>query len=1233
MSDRRLVFFSYRHDSDGQRWLTALRGALEPYVLAQDLITWSDHDIRVGTRWHSQIVGAIESTRVAVLLVNQGFFASKYIREHELPRLLADADAGRLTIVVVPIGECDPTLLQQHGLAERQFALEPEKPLSARVRNQREKAIVETAMKIRDVYGTIAEPVLTTGQEVLFRRGESVAGSEEITSLRGLLIDVPSLNAARHVPRDAELALLREQLLRSDELAVGLTSAVPGLGLQGMGGMGKSVMAQALCHDDAVRRAFPDGIAWVALGQRPELLTLQNQLLHRFDPVAPPSESVSEARSRLEAAFAGKRALLVIDDIWDAEHFRAFDVVRGRSRLLLTTRDASVLAQIGARAQPIERMPDAVARALLAQRAGMAPDALPPEADAVLRETDGLPLAIALAGAQVADGVSWGTLIEELRRGHVDFLDHRYGSVFATLGRSVDALPGDERERYLELAVFPEDTEVSTSVIARLWSHSGGLSAAKTEQLLARLERKALLTLIGDARSGRVTLHDLQRDFVRMRTPDIGRLHSLLLDAYRATLALREGATDWAMLPDDEPYLGRYLTDHLAGAERFDELRSTLLDLDWIDSRLRAETRMIEGRPQVDMHAVVQAYAALPGDAATSDLARALRLSTHILHAHPEALAQQLFGRLGTSGDAVLKSLAEKAWARVEALEHWTPMVAALSPVGAQLGVMPHGAPVEGALLLPDGRRALSWARDDTLRLWDLEKGSQVQVLAGHKSSVEGALLLPDGRRALSWSDDRTLRLWDLEKGSQAQVLDGHEGWIFGALLLPDGRRALSWSDDRTLRLWDLEQGSQARVVAGHESSVEGALLLPDGQRALSWSKDGTLRLWDPEKGGQVQVLAGHETPVEGALLLSDGQRALSWSADSTLRLWDLEKGSQAQVLAGHKSSVEGALLLPDGRRALSWSDDRTLRLWDLEKGSQAQVLDGHEGWIFGALLLPDGQRALSWSKDGTLRLWDLEQGIHVLVLDGHEGWIFGALLLPDGQRALSWSKDGTLRLWDLEQGSRAQVLAGHEASVGGALLLPDGRRALSWSDDRTLRLWDLEQGSQAQVLAGHEGRVRGALLLPDGRRALSWSDDRTLLLWDMEQGSQAQVLAGHEDEIEGALLLPDGRRALSWSVDSALRLWDLEQGGQARVLDGHEGRVRGALLLPDGRRALSWARDDTLRLWDLTAAAPVACYWADAVITTVALAQQVDRIFAGDALGRVQILNLKPEEGSRSVR
>ena len=67
----------------------------------------------------------------------------------------------------------------------------------------------------------------------------------------------------------------------------------------GWAAFGKNAMAQALSHDDAVRRAFPDGITWVALGQKPDLLTLQNGLLRSVAPDSPPEETVAEARSRI----------------------------------------------------------------------------------------------------------------------------------------------------------------------------------------------------------------------------------------------------------------------------------------------------------------------------------------------------------------------------------------------------------------------------------------------------------------------------------------------------------------------------------------------------------------------------------------------------------------------------------------------------------------------------------------------------------------------------------------------------------------------------------------------------------------------------------------------------------------------------------------------------------------------------------------------------------------------
>ena len=49
-----------------------------------------------------------------------------------------------------------------------------------------------------------------------------------------------------------------------------------------MGGIGKTVLAAALAHDWEVRQAFPDGIYWLTIGQKPDVLALQNQLLRQL---------------------------------------------------------------------------------------------------------------------------------------------------------------------------------------------------------------------------------------------------------------------------------------------------------------------------------------------------------------------------------------------------------------------------------------------------------------------------------------------------------------------------------------------------------------------------------------------------------------------------------------------------------------------------------------------------------------------------------------------------------------------------------------------------------------------------------------------------------------------------------------------------------------------------------------------------------------------------------------
>src|SRR5262249_14944422 len=71
-------------------------------------------------------------------------------------------------------------------------------------------------------------------------------------------------------------------LLRDSHEAAVLTTAGRRAGVHGMGGIGKSVLAAAVGRDLEVRRAFPDGLVWAALGPKPNLPLRLTELCRAF---------------------------------------------------------------------------------------------------------------------------------------------------------------------------------------------------------------------------------------------------------------------------------------------------------------------------------------------------------------------------------------------------------------------------------------------------------------------------------------------------------------------------------------------------------------------------------------------------------------------------------------------------------------------------------------------------------------------------------------------------------------------------------------------------------------------------------------------------------------------------------------------------------------------------------------------------------------------------------------
>ncbi|WP_327722324.1 caspase family protein [Streptomyces sp. NBC_00490] len=512
-----------------------------------------------------------------------------------------------------------------------------------------------------------------------------------------------------------------------------------------------------------------------------------------------------------------------------------------------------------------------------------------------------------------------------------------------------------------------------------------------------------------------------------------------------------------------------------------------------------------------------------------------------------------------------------------------------------------HTAPVYAVVVVQiDGRpHAVTTSRDGTMRVWDVEAGTERATLTGSVYAMAVAQI--DGRpHAVTTSDDGMVRVWDLEAGTERATLTGP---VYAVVVAQIGGRshAVTTSSDDTVRVWDVEAGTERATLTGHTDSVYAVVVAQiDGRpHAVSASKDRTVRVWDLEAGTERATLTGHTGPVYAVVVAQIGGRshAVTTSSDDTVRVWDVEAGTERATLTGHTDSVNAVVVAQiDGRpHAVTASDDRTVRVWDLEAGTERATLTGHTDSVNAVVVAQiDGRpHAVTASDDRTVRVWDLEAGTEHATLTGHTDSVNAVVVAQiDGRpHAVTASSDDTVRVWDLEVETEHATLTGHTDSVNAVVVAQiDGRpHAVTASSDDTVRVWDVEAGTEHAALTGHTGPVNGVVVQIDGRpHAVTASSDDTVGVWDVEAGTERATLTGHTDSVYAVVVAQiDGRpHAVSASKDRTVRVWDLEAGTERATLTGHTGPVYAVVVAQIGGRshAVTASSDDTVRVWDVEA-------------------------------------------------
>jgi serine/threonine protein kinase len=169
------VFISYSHND--AEWMKKFSAQLKVIQQTGRLDIWSDEKIKSGQNWQQEIDMAIARARVALLLATPDFFASEFIQNEELPKILKKHQAKGLFLYWVPIRHGP---YPQSVLRNIQAASDPEQPLRDLSEADQDRIMSQIALDIGEKLGQSVRVVGDARQKLMEDVRERLKGRFEV---------------------------------------------------------------------------------------------------------------------------------------------------------------------------------------------------------------------------------------------------------------------------------------------------------------------------------------------------------------------------------------------------------------------------------------------------------------------------------------------------------------------------------------------------------------------------------------------------------------------------------------------------------------------------------------------------------------------------------------------------------------------------------------------------------------------------------------------------------------------------------------------------------------------------------------------------------------------------------------------------------------------------------------------------------------------------------------------
>ncbi|XP_015951248.1 putative disease resistance RPP13-like protein 1 [Arachis duranensis] len=303
----------------------------------------------------------------------------------------------------------------------------------------------------------------------------------------------PSEICGRKEDKEAILKLLLDD---DDDAADGDLSVIP---IVGMGGIGKTTLAQLLYHDDKVKENF-DFRGWVCVSEEFDIVKVTKTIIEVITSSSCNLTDLNLLQLDLKEKLSRQKYFIVLDDVWN-ENYSDWDKllkpfqkgVKG-SKILITTRNKNVASLVQTVSpHELRSLSDEDCWLVFTKHARLSTvsvenPTLEKIGRDIVKKCDGLPLAAQALGG-ILRGNSDIRYWNHLLKSEIWKLSHDRINVVPALMISYYFLPSYLKQCFVYCSLYPKDYEFSKDELMLLWM---------AENILQPVEKKTIEEVGGE---------------------------------------------------------------------------------------------------------------------------------------------------------------------------------------------------------------------------------------------------------------------------------------------------------------------------------------------------------------------------------------------------------------------------------------------------------------------------------------------------------------------------------------------------------------------------------------------------------------------------------------------------------------------------------------------------------------------------------------------------------------